>query len=968
MIKVLKNWQEIGEAILNLQRQGIPSHSDVRKNWDQFLLYEIIASQDRNSCIIDLGCSPFSTLNFLRAIGFKNLHGIDLDVEENQINNAPYRLYKGDITKTPFPNNFGDFAVSISVIEHGVNLEAFFQEASRILNYNGLLFLTTDYWQDKISINDAIKPLNLPWKIFDKVDIKKLIQVAQQYGFAIDNEDINIPTCSDKPIFWQGIEYTFIALVFRKKAPPIVQSAISLVKKYHDNPFDKLVLTDIRRLQKEIADYWLTIEETEIEKAYLGDIGEAHRILLNSGIKNEPLTNTEKIFVDELVSHIVRGWDSPKAIHYFLAIMLYVRADQLPLLNGITFIPQWFINNYLGFMLESPPLFREIGEAANYYQYMKKWIDYLHNQIFSNQNSKLCQEVALFFSKNANFVPLYFNAKNLKNICKKRADILEFSLKIQGHPIDYNFPERLPSRQKIRIGILAAHFQPQTDTFATLPVYKYLNRDIFEIILYTIHLGTHRLERYCSGHADAMVLLPQDLQSQVQTIREGDLDILLIGTNITAWTNAIALIALHRLARVQIANVCSCITTGMRHIDYYISGKLTEPENDAEQHYTETLIALDGSAHCYDFATEQQVISTISVTREKLGIDQNAVVYISGANFYKITPEVEAAWVKIITGTPNSRLVLYPFNPNWSSNYAFVAFEKRLMASFDQYDLSRDRLIILEAVPNVADVKERLKLGDVYLDSFPFAGATSLLDPLELSIPPVVMGGNTFRSLVGPALLKELQIPELIADNKESYIQLAIALGTNPKLRQTMSDKIKQKMYKNPAFLDSRSYSAKLGKLFQELFQNQQINTLISGLNLNKVNVIIFPNWSQPEELLALELASVIRAVLTHPDRSDITLLIDTSNIAEEEANLAIASVVMNLIMEEDLEVADQPEISLIGQLNTMQWEALLTHIHSRIVLKNENQQAIVEARAEILPYLEIDSLSNMRTEQFFFT
>ena len=57
------------------------------------------------------------------------------------------------------------------------------------------------------------------------------------------------------------------------------------------------------------------------------------------------------------------------------------------------------------------------------------------------------------------------------------------------------------------------------------------------------------------------------LISQVETIRNDDLDILLIGTNVTAITNHITLLALHRLARIQLTSTSSCVTTGMKHID-----------------------------------------------------------------------------------------------------------------------------------------------------------------------------------------------------------------------------------------------------------------------------------------------------------------------------------------------------------------------------------------------------------------
>jgi glycosyltransferase involved in cell wall biosynthesis len=136
------------------------------------------------------------------------------------------------------------------------------------------------------------------------------------------------------------------------------------------------------------------------------------------------------------------------------------------------------------------------------------------------------------------------------------------------------------------------------------------------------------------------------------------------------------------------------------------------------------------------------------------------------------------------------------------------------------------------------------------------------------------------------------------------------------------------------------------------------INATLLRLNLREINYIVFPDWTQPEESLGIELQRVISAIATHPDSSRITLLIDTSNIAdEEEANLLLSSIALNLLMEEDIDVTEGLEISLLGQLGAIQWKALLPRIQTRIVLENENKGAITQARAENLPFRELDSM-----------
>ncbi|WP_448265148.1 FkbM family methyltransferase [Nostoc sp. DSM 114159] len=738
---------------------------------------------------------------------------------------------------------------------------------------------------------------------------------------------------------------------------------ISLVTTFQQENSNTSVLKELRLLRMQIAESLIYKEKNSLERLYLTKFGEIYQALLNSGIQNESITEAEESFVNDVLARVAKRFNEQNAIQYLLVAMLYCRPHQLPLVYDLTEIPSWLLNDYLKFTFKPPLYFQQMGEADNYYQYMENLINYLHKNIITNSESKFWQDIAEYFTYTANFIPLYFNELNLKDIYTKRADIMKSYLQEFNQNIEYEFPERLDERVKIKVGILASHFGPQTETFATLSLYKHLNRDLFEVVLFTLNVSNHRLERYCIGHADAIIQLPTNLTNQVEMIRESDLDILFISTNITAVTHQITLLSLYRLARIQIVDANSPVTTGMPHIDYYISSKLSETEDNAQEHYTEQLITLNSPPQCFDFATEEQILATDATSRESLGIEKTAIVYVSGANYYKIIPEQEVTWAKIIASVPNSVLLLYPFNPNWSSSYPCIAFRKRIITTFAKYGISEDRLIVLDPAPNRADVKERLKLCDIYLDSYPYSGMTSLIDPFEVGLPTVVMETEPSRSRKGASLLRELQIFDLITNSEEAYIELAVALGINSELRQEKSEQIKQKMHQNPIFLDSRSHSAQMGELFQELFYKYQASALKEQLNLKDINLIIFPDWLQPEDLLYQDLASVISTLTTHPDKSCLTLLIDTQNVSEDEADMLLSSLTMNLLIEGDVDITEGPDISLLGKMSSMQWKTLLPKIHTRITLATDNQFAIAQAKAENLPFCDVDSLSASKLE-----
>ncbi|MGD1804967.1 methyltransferase domain-containing protein [Dapis sp. BLCC M126] len=629
------------------------------------------------------------------------------------------------------------------------------------------------------------------------------------------------------------------------------------IQVYQQNQLDKSALVKLQEIRKKIADCWLSIDTLEnLKIAYLGGVGQKHKALLKSSIKEESLTETEQKFVTEIKVNIAKGFNEALDIKHLLAGMLYQRADRLEVKYEKAPIPNWFATDYLKFMFASPQLFQEIGETNNYYHFLTGWLSYVHNNISKNPDSELWQAIASLFLENSNWIPLYFTTTpNLKNLYIKRAEIIEFALKKRGLELNYTIPPRPYDCQKIRLGIIKDHYNPQTETYSLLPVFEYLDRSKFEIFLYAINSNGHPLEKYCQSRADKFLELPKELKNQAQTIRNDNLDLLFFGSNITATTKNSTLLATHRLARLQVTSINSPTTTGIASIDYYISAKLTAPTETTQEQYTEKLLNLEGSGLCFRDPIPE-TLPVVQPLRSSWGATDETTIFISGANFYKIIPEMRETWAKILSAVPNSILVLYPFNPNWTNHYPVKPFIQKMRATLERHGIDSKRLAVIKALPSKSDIKKCLELADIYLDSFPYGGATSLVDPLMVGVPPVIVEGNALRFRQASALLREINMEDLIADGEETYINLAVELATNSELRQQKRQKIQEKMQQNPSFLDSRSYSTKIGELFQELFQEWQnihlpktteptdkksltpkfINRLVGCVNLYKID------------------------------------------------------------------------------------------------------------------------------------
>jgi len=237
-VLVLKNWIQVGDAINYLGHHRQRTHQSPYKSWDLALIHAMVGDLDRRDLIVDLGASVLGGVRLLYGMGFSRIVGFDLAfskfdrliqlrdwldlVSRSRRPTGPaYRLKVKNLQETGLGDESIGAVICLSVIEHGVDQDRFFAEVSRVLRKNGLLFMSTDYWEPKVDTSGRMM-FGQPWTIFCRTEIEAMILLAGRYGLRIDGVGSVDYSCEDTIVVDYNHACTTIAMRFRKRRRSIV--------------------------------------------------------------------------------------------------------------------------------------------------------------------------------------------------------------------------------------------------------------------------------------------------------------------------------------------------------------------------------------------------------------------------------------------------------------------------------------------------------------------------------------------------------------------------------------------------------------------------------------------------------------------------------------------------------------------------------------------------------------------------
>jgi len=82
-----------------------------------------------------------------------------------------------------------------------------------------------------------------------------------------------------------------------------------------------------------------------------------------------------------------------------------------------------------------------------------------------------------------------------------------------------------------------------------------------------------------------------------------------------------------------------------------------------------------------------------------------------------------------------------------------------------------------------------LRKADLYLDSFPYSGAVSMMDPIAAGCPVLLREGHAARNRQSAGLFREKNFAGVLTSATRDYVEAAVRLASQPLELRALRDK-----------------------------------------------------------------------------------------------------------------------------------------------------------------------------------
>lgn len=360
------------------------------------------------------------------------------------------------------------------------------------------------------------------------------------------------------------------------------------------------------------------------------------------------------------------------------------------------------------------------------------------------------------------------------------------------------------SRKKIRIGYLSRDFICHVIEEEMLSLFKFHNRDDFEVYVYSYHGNQNDsfskiLEKDCDRYIDISGL--SDVEA-ARLINEDRIDILidLMGYTLGSRLGICAM----RPAPVQATWLGFPGTTGAVFFDYTIVDRIVLSEKEGG-YFSEIPAYLP---NCFQINYLNEDYSKNVLKKAHFGLPERSFIFSSFNRAYKFEPVMFKVWMEILKKTQDSVL--------WLSDPGLVG-QKNLKNFAKDQSVDPNRIIFSKRLHKKSDHLRKLALTDLALDTYIFGGHLTTSDYLKAGVPVLTRKGDHLISRVSSSILTTYGVPELITNSLKEYKKLAIEIASNKNKLKEIKSKITV-LKKNNVLFDTKAFTKNLEKMYKEMW------------------------------------------------------------------------------------------------------------------------------------------------------
>ncbi len=329
-----------------------------------------------------------------------------------------------------------------------------------------------------------------------------------------------------------------------------------------------------------------------------------------------------------------------------------------------------------------------------------------------------------------------------------------------------------PSRH--RVGVLVSYSHEGIFTRAMGGLFDQLNTAEFELTIICDARRLDYLRERLRQPAHRYLPLSGDIRQAIAAIRQANLDLLYfweVGSDSTNY-----FLPFFRLAPVQVTGWGSMATTGLSHIDHFVSSAYFEP-SEAQQFYTEKLAALEAMPTWF----ERPPLPEPLKPRAAFGLSADHHLYACLQANLKFHPDFDPMLAEILRRDPAGRL-LVAAGKNEQMTRVLARWRRDYPAMLAQViELPH------QAYPDYLNV---LAQADVLLDPIHFNGGVTTYEGLASGTPLVTLPGRFMIGRMAAGALQRIGVTDTLAASPEEYVESAVRLGTDSAFNQAVRRKI----------------------------------------------------------------------------------------------------------------------------------------------------------------------------------